>query len=92
MSRTTFDEVDDLFFDFDTSRAKRRTRSTEDDVAALREEVHALEQQLVSEVQRTQKMIAVIVEALVGSGADVTPSSSYLRGDRRLCATCYDAE
>jgi hypothetical protein len=88
----------------------------------------------VSEVQRTQKMMAVIVEALVasgavkreamldklrearagrgrplasvlvstattknvgtcdGCGADVTPSSSYLRGDRRLCASCYDAE
>jgi hypothetical protein len=25
-------------------------------------------------------------------GAEVTPSNSYLRGDRRLCSSCYESE
>jgi len=27
-----------------------------------------------------------------GCGAEVTPSNSFLRGDRRLCDACYDGE
>jgi hypothetical protein len=41
---------------------------------------------------RTGASKATTSSTCAGCGAAVTPSNSYLRGDRRLCSSCYDSE
>lgn len=129
----TIDFFDTLTHDAASYQTRHRIRralgeaeDAADAVSALREETRAAHDALADELHRTQRMVAVLAEALAsagvvdraqlsakfsaaaappraptgssastnrcdGCGAEVTPSTSFLRGGQRLCEGCYEA-